>query len=309
MNKLLLALVMLLVFAAPVQAESLKVGTQSISYDTPKGYVLAMDGLYAEIINILKQAMPPDMKIHAMYVSKEADKIFRNDPEAGLNDYLMITSSSQLDSQMLSDDDFKEFKDYLNKNHGKLTGSSMQKKVNESLSGIADGAIKIGSMKSLGTFDESKTSISYMALVTQIVNMGGQQTAVEQGMISTSKLVKGKMLVINQYRVINSEDEVNKFQGEAAKIIKSMDFDEGGVSSSKSTVSKRKSSSSGGSYIGRGIMGAILGGLIGAGVMYYRKKKHGTAGNPRADKMVNNIDNLKNQASEKLGGMFKKKDK
>ena len=312
MKKLLLALVMLAAFASPVNAESLEVGGLSISYDAPKGYVLAMDGLYAEILTVMKKAMPPDMKIHAMYASKDSDRAFNDNPDAGLDNYLMVTSTSKLDNQLMSEDDFKEFREFLSKNHGKLTGSSMQKKVNESLGGIADGSIQIGSMKSLGTFDETKTSISYMALVTQLINVNGKQVAVEQGMISTSKLVKGKMLVINQYRVITSEGEVKQFQSDAAKVLKSMDFPEGGVSASKSTISKRRvgsSASTTGGYISRGLMGAVLGGVIGAGIMYYRKKKRGTTGNPRADKMVDNIDNLKNQAGEKLGGMFKKKDK
>lgn len=237
MKKVLLPLVLLLSLAATSHAESLQIGGQSLSYDAPKGYVRTMDGIYQEVLKITQQAMPRDLKIHAMYTPKAIDEAFRNDPAAGLDAYLLITTTSRLDNQLLSERDFASLREALTKAQGEISSGSIRKQVDEAWSRVTDGAVKIGDVQTLGVFDENKTSLSFMTLMTQVTDVNGQQQAVQQAMVSTTKLVKGKVVTINQYQMVKSEAELKKFQEDAMKVVKSMSFSEGGVNSSKSTIS------------------------------------------------------------------------
>lgn len=277
MKKIAIILVLLISSVLCVQAESLKLGNKTINYNIPDGYVIAMDGPYVPILNFMKQAMPADVTVYAMYVAQEADAKFRADREGALvENYLIVTSSKQLQNSTLTAKDFKEFRDYFNANHGSLSSSDLIDEINQTMNNLSGGAIQIGGIKSLGCFGESETAISFMALITQALDTEDRQIVVEQVMVSSSILVDGKMVTINQYKLVEQPDDVINFKDYSQTVIKNMGFetktDAAGQSASSGSQATQSASSSGSGIIIIVIVVVIV--LVVGGIAVLRKKRN-----------------------------------
>lgn len=276
MKKIVILLTLLLAFVAGAQAESLTLGDKTIHYNIPAGYVAAMDGPYVDVVRLVKMAMPADITIHAMYASEATDKTFRSSPDgAFLDNYILVTYSKQLQNQKLSKDDFKEFREFLNDNQGTLTGQEVMDQINKTIDNLSDGAVQIGAAKPLGCFGESETAISFLVLITQALNLDGQQVAIEQALVSTSLLLDGKMLTINQYQRVEKPEEVTAFKDHSQVVINNMAFGvKSGTDGSGSGVQPDlQENPSGNSFLPIIIVVIIVVVVVGA-VVVLRKKKN-----------------------------------
>lgn len=207
MKKLTLLMLLLAVFAfgGSAYAESITLGGKTVNYEIPAGYVKAQGAAYAQLLGIMQQAMPSGLKVQAMYVSSEDDEAFRaSNGNAGLNNYLIITTMSQLDNQPVS---AKDFKRELKENHGLLDDA--KDIVKDRLDNVFDGQVQIGGMQALGCFGETDTELSYVVIMDQQANIDGKMVFIKQALVFTGVLVNEKLLFVNQYRTVESEAEGN----------------------------------------------------------------------------------------------------
>lgn len=224
MKKLMLMIIaVVMLFAGSAYAENLSLGGKNVNYDIPAGYVKAEDPMYDVILGIMQKAMPQGLRIKAMYVQTANDVDFRtSNGESGLDNYLIITVLDQLANTTVSDKDFKDFKRELKENNGLL--DEAKDMVSDKLDEVFDGQIQIGNMQSLGCFGETDNELSYVVLMDQQANVNGKQIAIRQALVFTGVLVDGKLIFINQYRIVDNESEVTAFKDHTQEVIKSMNF-------------------------------------------------------------------------------------
>lgn len=225
MKKLTLLMILLAVFAfgGLAYAEGITLGGKTVNYEIPAGYVKAQGTAYAQLLGIMQQAMPSGLRIQAMYVSGEDDAAFRaSSGESGLNNYLIITTMSQLDNQSVSTADFKEFKRELKENHGLLDDA--KDIVKDRLDNVFDGQVQIGGMQALGCFGETDTELSYVVIMDQQASIDGKMIYIKQALVFTGVLVNEKLLFVNQYRTVENETEVNAFKDYTLNVLKQMNF-------------------------------------------------------------------------------------
>lgn len=272
MKKILLTLCVLMLCSGLAQAASMKVGGLDITYKEPKNYILAMSGIYEDMLDITRKTMPNHSKVHAIFVHMDSDAMFRENKENGLEKYLIISSNLQFDQQFLSLQDFSEFKSAIKEIHGDFANPDIKQEVDEALGKAVGDAVKVGELRSLGYFGETDTAISYMALVTQIVDTGSGQRVMELGSVTTRLLVEGKLLLINQYRPIKSEADIDVFRDEALALIKNMQFYECGVSEDESTLYQERDNSIA-SYLSKAFIAVSAVIVLALALVYFRKKR------------------------------------
>lgn len=219
----ILGVLALLSFSGFAYAESFNEGGKSINYNIPDGYVKAQGPIYAMLLNVMQQAMPPGLNIKGIYLTQADDETFRSsNGNSVLNNYLVITTMDQLAHQSVSAKDFKEFKRELKENHGLLDDA--QEIANERINEVFNGQIQIGNIQTLGCFGETDTELSYIIIMEQQANVDGKMMTFEQVLVFTGVLTNERLVFVNQYRSVENEAEVKAFQHYALDILNQMNF-------------------------------------------------------------------------------------
>ncbi|MCC8193050.1 MAG: hypothetical protein LIP28_00170 [Deltaproteobacteria bacterium] len=305
MKKILfLAAVFTVLFASLGHAETVKIGGKTLNYNLPDGYVLATGGKYAQVLALMRQGQPKDIHIFTMFVPKDVDEAAESDLSS-MDRYVTLCYSRQLQNRDCSTQDFSELKAAIIKQQGKLNDGELASQANQALKKVGGGQFRVGSVKSLGTFGDSKTSISFMALVTMSVPApNGGSEPMEMGLVSTQLLAESKILTVNQYRLIRSPEDLTELRQESGKVIAGLGFKQGGASRS----SFKNGSSSIWTYMWKAFLGAVIGGVLGGlGMFVWNRTKGKTNGaDGQADK-PGTAKEIRAQVFDNLKGLFGKK--
>lgn len=230
MRKMLFTFVACLLFASVARAETLVIGDESIAYNVPDGYMAGDREPYISMRDFLTEISPKSMQILALYVNEESHKRFLDPVNQRLEDYFLISTLRPLADRELSVKDFAELKNGLVKAQEKLK-TTLKQKANMLLSNAGDGSLSIDAIDGLGVFDVSDTSLSFMAVVDQASDVGGRYTVDRQSAISSYLLAQGKVIVINQYQILDPArdmtEQLNAARAQARNILKELDIKQG----------------------------------------------------------------------------------
>lgn len=185
---------------------------------------------YISMRDFLTEISPKSMQILALYVNEESHKRFLDPVNQRLEDYFLISTLRPLADRELSVKDFAELKNGLVKAQEKLK-TTLKQKANMLLSNAGDGSLSIDAIDGLGVFDVSDTSLSFMAVVDQASDVGGRHTVDRQSAISSYLLAQGKVIVINQYQILDPArdmtEQLNAARAQARNILKELDIKQG----------------------------------------------------------------------------------
>ena len=218
-----LTLLCLLTLAGAAGAADIKVGDANISCNIPEGYVQAQGEAYAEFLSLLNTVMPQNaIKLHAAYVPKDIDQIYRKGESDTLDRYLLLTHLTGLEDKTLTAESFQQLKDSMLKSQGEiLEGAELREKVNQHLADKGVGNIQVGGVKNLGFFAATDTRISMLGL--QTINVDGA-APLEQAVVMTQLLAGRKLITIYQYLTVKSPDEIAPFAEDSTRVVNSMGF-------------------------------------------------------------------------------------
>lgn len=259
MRKLLLSVTLVCLCAGAGHAGTFAYGNKTITYQIPDGYVSADShfGLTA-VLAVMRAAQPPDQEIVIMYAASSAMERFEK--EGILERYFTIQIAPSLKDRTLRAKDFGELKNFMKNAFGTREVSAIKKQVNEMFEEKAGGALKMKELKSLGCYAETGTSLSWLAISTQeIAGMNGTEAPEEMGMAlnSTAVFTEGKVVSVNQYKVIESGDDIEPFKNDAQAVFAEMaipqDSNEGVLSALLGE----------GTLLRNVLVGAVVGGLVG----------------------------------------------
>lgn len=286
MKRFWMALAWLMVLPLASHAETITVGGKSLAYQAPAGYVVASKSKYKEPLAFLEKALPAETITHEVYIEKTVDQAYGKSQK--LDDYIVIVSNTKSDAYLVALSDFEKLKEQITKLQETQLTTSAKDHSNQRLSEITEGALKIGNVRPMGVLASSDTLIAFMAVVSQSVNLNnGQRFVFDQAFASTTLLAESKVLSINHFRTVHSEEDISRFKSDALRAVASMDFKQGaaaGVTQTRSASAPASSSSSplssspdSYSYKSGGFSRVISGGIIGClsgGVIYlFRRRK------------------------------------
>lgn len=267
MKKILFACAVCLLLAGTAHAASLSIGGESISYTVPQGYMLGDKEPYLSVRRFLTGISPKNMQILALYVDEESHKKFVDPNGQRLEKYFIISTLRPLADKNLSVKDFAEVKKGITKAQEQLK-TTLKKKINKVLGKAGDGSMSIGEIDTLGVFDTSDTSLSFMAVMDQVSRAGGQREVDKQAVISSYLLAQGKLVIINQYQILdpaqNMAAQLDAAKAHAGEILKELNIDHSVPWTSYLD-----------SFAGKLVLAALIGGLVGGlvGWVVNRKKK------------------------------------
>ena len=170
---------------------------------------------YISVRSFLTEVSPKNVQILALYVNKESHKKFLDPVNQRLENYFLLSTIRPLVDKELSVKDFAELKKGFIKAQEQLK-TALRQKANDMLNNASDGALGIGAVDSLGVFDASDTSFSFMAVVDQVSDADGQRTVDKQSAVSSFLLAQGKVIIINQYQILDPSKDMAQ-QLDAAK--------------------------------------------------------------------------------------------
>lgn len=272
----MLLLCCLLMPSQSLLAESFKVGNTSINYTVPAGYLPAMDGSYAQFLKLVRDSMKNAVNVFAMYVTAEMDGEFRRNPEQGLHSYLIVLSGKDVETRLVDVEGFKMFRDSLRGQQEEIDPAAITRKLDEVFDN--ESATAAGVILPVGVFAESDTGIYSMAVAVRSFDVEGARIMLRQAMVSGYFLVQGKMIGVNQYRMVPNSLEAERFMAEAVKVVESMHFAYGGAEPGRATppaAEPEQAQKPGGLDPGmmRALGMAAGGAIIGAIIIFLRRKK------------------------------------
>lgn len=271
MRKILFTLVACLLLATAARAETLTIGDKNIAYNVPGGYMAGDKEPYISVRKFLTEVSPKNVQILALYVNEESHKKFLDPVNQRLENYFLLSTLRPLVDKELSVKDFAELKKGFIKVQEQLK-TTLRQKANRMLNDASDGSLSIGAIDSLGVFDVSDTSFSFMAVVDQVSNTDGRRTVDKQSAISSYLLAQGKVIIINQYQILDPAkdmaEQLNTAKAQAQKILKEL-----GIKQEVPWTSYL------GSFPTKILLIAVIGGLVGGliGRMVKNRKKNTAA--------------------------------
>ncbi|NLC24856.1 MAG: hypothetical protein GX776_10405, partial [Oxalobacter sp.] len=277
MKRFWMVLAWLMVLPLASHADTITVGGKSLTYQTPAGYVVASKSKYSEPLAFLKKALPANTVIHEVYIEKEVDRDYGKKNHM-LDDYIVIVSHVKSDTFLVGLADFEKLKDQITKIQETQLTTSVKERSNQRLDEVTEGALKIGNVRPMGILESTDTLISFMAVMSQSANINGKSFNFDQAFVSTTLLTESKVLSINHYRTIHSEEDISRFKSDALRAVASMDFKQGAAAGITQTRSASASASSSSplsstssdekkSGMSRLVSGLIFGGIA-AGIIY-----------------------------------------
>ncbi len=268
MKKILFTLVACLLLSVAAHAETLTIGGESISYRVPQGYMAGDKEPYLGMRKFLAGISPKNMQILALYVDEESHKKFMDPQGQRLENYFILSTLRPFADKSLSVKDFVEVKKGVTKAQEQLK-TTLKQKINRLLGKAGDGSMSIGDIDTLGVFDSSDTSLSFMAVMDQVSRAGGRREVDKQVVVSSYLLARGKLIIVNQYQILdpakNMAEQLGAAKVHARKILAELDIKQGvpWISYLDSFLVK---------VLLAALVGGLVGGLIGW-VVKSRKKK------------------------------------
>ncbi len=264
-----------------LHADTINLGGTNLSFRSPPGYVPASEKKYGPVLAVLKKAMPENVLVREVYVEKGIDEKYGKEANQMLDDYVVVTSNSQSDGFLVGLKDFGELKDEIARAQETMQTAQARDRVNQHLGKTTDGAMKIGKVRNMGVLASTDTQISFMAVMTQSASVDGELLTFDQAFVSTTLLAESKVLSVNHYRTVRSEEDVVRFKSEAPMVVAGMGFKEGaapGVTESRpSSESGQASSAMPSGSFNNLLLYVLVGGIIALVIFRFRKR-----GNPKA---------------------------
>lgn len=203
-------------------AETMKMGGETLKYDVPAGLTKASGPGYKQFVDVVRKGLGQDVKLDSIYVPDELDRALSEQGGGKVTEYLVLSYLTVLEKHNATKADFGELKKAIAQNFGNSVPSNLKTELNKRFEDIGMGSVRIGNIKSLGTFNSTDKTISAMFLVTQQVEMDGKPTVMDMLVVSTQLLVGNRIATVNQYKVVNKPEEVSAFQKKAMDNIQQM---------------------------------------------------------------------------------------
>jgi len=119
------------------------------------------------------------MQILALYVDEESHKKFMDPQGQRLENFFILSTLRSFADKSLSVKDFVEVKKSVTKAQEQLK-TTLKQKINRLLGKAGDGSMSIGDIDTLGVFDSSDTSLSFMTVVDLVSRASGRREVDKQ---------------------------------------------------------------------------------------------------------------------------------
>lgn len=222
MKQLILALAFVIAFAVPARAEDVLVarnsfvGDQEIALPALLGFEERY-GKSAEFDALVKQFVPPENRLLAVYLSFKDMKAMEANPANGIKKYMLV-QTPKADVTIKGQQDFDVFKQAIIRETGGVLSADaaaqdMLNKINEG----SGAQVSIGESKSFGAFMNTDNAIG----ISMLANIGmkspdGQQVDIPIAISMSALNVKNKAIIYSVYAQYTGPED-NQFVVETAK--------------------------------------------------------------------------------------------
>lgn len=222
MKHIFLALAIVIAFAAPARAEDVLVarnsfvGDQEIALPALLGFEERY-GKNAEFDALVKQFVPPENRLLAVYLSFKDMKAMEANPANGIKKYMLV-QTPKADVTIKGQQDFDVFKQAIIRETGGVLNADQSaqdvlKKINEG----SGAQVSIGESKSFGAFMNLDNAIG----ISMLANIGmktpeGQQIDIPIAISMSALNVKNKAIIYSVYAQYTGPED-NEFVKETAK--------------------------------------------------------------------------------------------
>ncbi|MDI1227266.1 MAG: hypothetical protein PSY14_06245 [bacterium] len=222
MKHLILALALIIAFAAPSRAEDIAVarnsfvGDQEIALPELLGFQENY-GKNPQFDTLVKQFVPPENRLLAVYLSFKDLKAMEENPANGIKKYMLV-QTTKADVTIKGQQDFDIFKQAIIRETGGVLEAD--KAAQDMLNNINQGGgpqVSIGQSKSFGAFMNLDNAIG----ISMLANIGmktpdGQQVDIPIAISMSALNVKNKAIIYSVYAQYTGPED-NEFVKETAK--------------------------------------------------------------------------------------------
>lgn len=261
MKHLLAAGVLCLLVAATVSAATLTIGQTRLICTVPADYREGAEEPYLSLRRSAAEASAPTMRIHAMYIERQAHERFSAGESPFPGRYFFLASLPALDRTAISAADFAHIKKGLAAAPDTPGAPPPQ--------GADNAGQRVVTNRSWGgILEETDTSLSLLLLAEQTAGTGDEAFTLRQAAVSSYLLAGGTVAVVTQYQTIDPAGDVpaqlDKFRRQALDLVRRLDITDGAAGSGLMN-----------GPFGKALFGGLIGALIGFAVMWVRKKLEG----------------------------------
>lgn len=253
-----------LCLAATARAETLRIGETDIPYTVPQGYVAGTGETYRGLQEIAAKVQPAGIRILALYADSDSHQKFL--AKGGtLDNFFTLSTNQALEQRTLSRADFAQLRAAITSVVNQKN-TEVASEANRLIDNATNGNLALGGMEYQGCTDDSAYRFSCLLLLTQLDRSDGKEHSRRQAALSTMLLSHGKLLMVNQYQLLQPDQDqagqMAAFQKQAGRVLEELHIPEG----------------AGGSGFFQGIPGrvllaAVIGALIVGGLVWAGKRK------------------------------------
>ena len=248
-------------------AIEIDVGGAKIEIPAPKGYV-AVTSEYSVLERFMKSLVAPANLYLASFVDGESLKA----SDSGIPDltrYFSVQVLRQIQSRTVSKGDFDELKELV-RNQNKEILKQTEKELDKALGGVTenlknefdmDAALKIADFVPFDPHHEDERSYAFSILMKGSANVEGTSEKVVVNATATFVHARGRVLYAYCY---GGPDDIEWTRDESKRWMESIFSANTASASLGETISK--------SPFGRILLYAIVGGVIGGVVMFFKKR-------------------------------------
>lgn len=248
-------------------AATINIGGKTIPYQVPEGFVSSESSPELRIVKeFIKTTMPPDQETLAMYVDSSVLASFER--TGNLERYILINTSKEFRNRNFRLKDFAELKKGVLESYGDFAGEKMRGQVDKAFSDMSDGALRVNDMRTFGCYAITDSSISWVMLLAADEQLDDDVDTSLLAMVCTVLLTEGRIVAVNQYKSVLSEEGIEAFKEEAQQVVSSMAFP---MPKGDSLLGGLTDSLLGGAVRG-GVIGGIIGGIVAVVIARLRKK-------------------------------------
>ena len=225
MKKILLAPILTLALtltpAINAHADSITVGDVAIPFSVPHGYLRGEGDQYATTLAAIR-ASSPGLEVHALYVTAEADKAYRKNPEAGLTQYIVIMTSRDLHDSGFSAKGFAELVTLARETPEAFLGTPGGTVLEDSSAYTPpDPAAPLPRIVRPASVAENQLYVTYLFPLKA-------PAAANEELVCVASLVrtKGKLVTVYQYERGTLPETIRKVRTYAPNVIAAMGFPE-----------------------------------------------------------------------------------
>jgi hypothetical protein len=222
LKHLILALAVLIAFAVPARAEDIAiarnsfVGDQEIALPNMLGFQETY-GKDAQFDALVKQFVPPENRLLAVYLSARDVKAMQENPANGIKKYMLV-QTTKADVTIKNQQDFDIFKQAIvRETGGVLEADPAAQQMLDSINKGTGAQVRIGESKSFGAFMNLDNAIG----ISMLANIGmktpdGQQIDIPISISMSALNVKNKAIIYSVYAQYTGPED-NEFVKETAK--------------------------------------------------------------------------------------------